>query len=140
MNFRVPSNALVIDTPFIDRILRGEKTWEMRSRNCSIRGTIGLIRKGSGCVVGLADIVGVKGPFTPEEMLAHQDKHRISSERLADPNVAKWNRAWVLENVRVLNEPVPYHHRLGAQTWVVLNEEARTGIAAQIQTAPKGQP
>lgn len=132
MNKNIPTKALVIDTPYIDRILKGEKTWEMRSRNCSIKGTIGLIRKGSGCVVGLADIVGVKGPLTPAEMLANQDKHRISTERLSDPGITKWKWAWVLENVRPLDEPVPYRHRPGAQSWVLLNDEARQGIAAQL--------
>lgn len=71
-------------------------------------------------------------------MLAHQDKHRISTKRLADPSVAEWNRAWVLENVRTFGEPVPYLHRPRAQSWVVLSDEARAGIAAQFQGSIEG--
>ena len=49
--------GLIIDEPWIGFILSGRKTWEMRSRNTQIRGRIGLIRKGSKMVVGVADLV-----------------------------------------------------------------------------------
>lgn len=45
MNSEIPTRALVIASPHIDRILEGEKTWEMRSKNCRVRGPIGLIKK-----------------------------------------------------------------------------------------------
>jgi hypothetical protein len=123
-NMEVPTRALVIASPHIDRILAGEKIWEMRSRNCRIRGPIGLIKKGSGKVVGLAEITGVIGPLSNDEMLANQEKHRINPQRLADPAVAKWNRAWVLSNIKALNHPVHYIHKNGAQSWIVLDDEA----------------
>ncbi len=129
----VPTRALVIASPHIDRILAGEKIWEMRSRNCRIRGPIGLIKKGSGMVVGLAEISDVIGPLSHDEMLAHQDKHRISPQRLADPLVAKWNRAWVLSNVMVMPRPVNYIHSNGAQSWVVLDDEALKDIRTQMR-------
>src|SRR5438876_7688725 len=49
--------ALIIDEPWISMIVSGQKTWEMRSRNTQVRGRIGLIRKGSKTVIGLADLV-----------------------------------------------------------------------------------
>ena len=39
--------ALIVDEPWITAILKGDKTWEMRKKNCNIRGQIALIRKGS---------------------------------------------------------------------------------------------
>src|SRR5947209_18338036 len=48
--------ALIIREPWIGHILSGAKTWEMRTSKTSLRGRIGLIRKGSGVVVGVADI------------------------------------------------------------------------------------
>ena len=129
MKPEIPTRALVIASPHIDRILAGEKTWEMRARNCHIRGPIGLIKKGSGKVVGLAEIIDVFGPLSPAEMLANQDKHRITPQRLADPSVAKWNWAWVLSNVKALGSPVPYVHPNGAQSWVVLDDGARAAIS-----------
>jgi len=55
--------ALIIDEPWISKILSGEKTLEMRSRHTKIRGRIGLIRKGSGLIVGdvwLDDSIKIK--------------------------------------------------------------------------------
>ena len=39
--------GLIIADPWIGYIISGTKTWEMRSRNTTIRGRIALIRKGS---------------------------------------------------------------------------------------------
>ena len=75
MNTEIPARALVIASPHIDRILAGEKTWEMRSRNCRIRGPIGLIKKGSGTVVGLAEITDVIDPLPASEGVAADGDH-----------------------------------------------------------------
>ena len=124
-------SALIIDSPAIDRILSGEKTWEMRSKNCSIRGTVGLIRKGSGQVIGLVDIVDSKGPLSSDEIMQNQDKHRISTERLANPAIAKWNTAWVMENPCKLPVPVFYSHPNGAVIWIKLEHVVQQAIASQ---------
>jgi ASCH domain len=49
--------ALIIRDPWIGLILTGRKTWELRASPTKIRGRIGLIRKGSGWIVGVADLV-----------------------------------------------------------------------------------
>ncbi len=56
--------GLIIDEPWVSYILDGRKTCELRGSNCRIRERIGLIRKGSGLVVGTADVVGARGPLT----------------------------------------------------------------------------
>ncbi|MEX0959099.1 MAG: ASCH domain-containing protein [Burkholderiales bacterium] len=109
-------SGLIIDTPAIDRILSGEKTWEMRSERTKKHGLIALIRKGTKTVVGTVEVVDSIGPFTPEEMLLNQRYHLMTPERLADPKVAKWNHAWVLRNARPLSEPIPSGQRDGAVT------------------------
>ncbi len=124
-------SALIIDTPAIDRILNGEKTWEMRSNNCSIRGTVGLIRKGSGQVIGLVDIVDSIGPLSSDEIMQNQDKHKISTERLANPAIAKWNTAWVMKNPCKLPVPILYNHPNGAVIWVKLDNVVQQAIASQ---------
>lgn len=117
--------GLIIDTPAIDRILAGNKTWEMRSTHTKVRGVIALIRKKSGTVVGTAELVDSRGPFSPTEILQNQQFHQISNERLADPKVAKWNHAWVLKNAKLFSKPIPYRHPSGAVIWVTL--DASTG-------------
>lgn len=119
--------GLIIDTPHIDNILSGRKTWEMRSKRTEQRELIALIRKGSGTIIGVAKITDSLGPFTKEEMLANQSKHLITTERLNDPKVGKWNTAWVMNNAKPLKQPVPYKHKSGAVIWV--NLDAETGAA-----------
>jgi hypothetical protein len=49
--------GLIIKSPWIDKILAGEKTWEIRGSNTKIRGKISLIKSGSGMILGKADLV-----------------------------------------------------------------------------------
>lgn len=120
--------GLIIDTPYIDRILSGKKTWEMRSTATKQRGLVALIRKGSGQVVGVAELVDAVGPLTKEEIFANQSKHMISNERLADPKVGKWNHAWVMQNAKLFDRPVPYKHPSGAVIWVKLDETVSMAV------------
>lgn len=122
------TKGLIIDTPPIDRILSGKKTWEMRSSATQQRGRIALIRKGSGLVVGTVEIVGCEGPLNPDQMLAAHDKHMIDPDRIRSGEVAKWKYGWVLRNVKPLSKPVPYRHPSGAVIWVNLDPE----VSAQL--------
>ena len=54
--------GLVIRSPWIDHILAGKKTWEMRTRATSTRGRIALIKAGSGLIYGTAELV--ERPYT----------------------------------------------------------------------------
>ena len=127
----VPHSALIIDSPHIERILAGDKTWEMRSRTCNKRGSIGLVRKGSGKIVGLAKVIGVKGPLTRSDILANLDKHRGAREDLDNPALAKYNFAWILSDARPLAQPVHYDHKKGVVVWVTLDDDTREKIANQ---------
>lgn len=126
------SKALVIREPWIGHILAGRKSWEMRGKKIKIRGRIGLVRKGSGMVVGTANLVGVEGPFDRTQMLATIDKHRISAEKIENGEVDRWPFAWKLADVRRLPSPVPYVHRRGAVTWVTLDSAASLSIVRQL--------
>jgi hypothetical protein len=124
-------SALIIREDPIRKILAGEKTWEMRSKDVKKRGTIALIKKGSGQVVGIADLVNVIGPLSDDDMLDSIDKHQINIDRLYTGEVAKWRTAWVLDNVRPLRNPVSYKHPNGAVTWVTLSPDVCSEIWAQ---------
>ena len=126
------TKALIIDDPWIGLILAGEKTWEMRSTGASHRGWFGLVRKGSGAVCGVARLVDVRPPLSPEDMIATHEKHRIPAEMIRGGAVAKWNTPWVLADARPVDPPVPYRHRSGAVTWVELDEAAREALAARL--------
>jgi ASCH domain len=108
--------ALIIDTPWINYLLEGKKTWEMRSTATKIRGTIYLVKKGSGLIVGTANVVDSLGPFSEQELFQNIDKHCIPKEKI--PSILKWCYAWVLEDIKALDKPIPYNHPQGAVIWV----------------------
>lgn len=111
------TKGLIIDTPWIDYILSGDKIWEMRSTATKIRGTIALIQKGTGNIVGLATLTDSLPEMTIEELVASQDKHKV--DYLQRPELQKWNKPWVLNDARRI-PPTRYTHKQGAVIWVNL--------------------
>lgn len=124
-------DGLIIDEPYLGDILRRIKTWEMRSQNTTKRGRIALIRKGSGHIVGYADLVDVLSPLNNDNYSQFFDKHRVS-EAVWRGDGFKWYTPWVLENVEKLKIPIPYKHKSGAVTWVKLDETPDTINNGQI--------
>lgn len=84
------TRGLIIADPWIEHILGGRKDWEMRSQATSVRGWFGLIRKGSGTVVGLARLVDCGRALDQAEMIANFDPHRIPVDMIRRGEVAKW--------------------------------------------------
>lgn len=117
------TKALIIDEPWLSKILNGEKDWEMRSTNATHRGLFGLIRKGSGKIYGVAKLSNVSGPYNNQELAKHFDHHHVGADIIENPDY-KWRYAWELADVQVLEKPVTYIHKNGAVTWVSLNEKA----------------
>lgn len=113
-------DGLIIDEPYVSDILRGTKTWEMRSRTTHKRGRIALIRKGSGQIVGYADLIDVLQPLTSSNYSDFFEKHRVP-EAVWKRGGFKWFTPWVLGNIEKLVNPIPYQHKSGAVTWVRLN-------------------
>lgn len=110
MNF---DRALIVAEPWISKILSGKKTFEMRSRNTNIRGRIGLIKKGSGLIVGSAELVDCFKLKNPE---MSQSAHGIDYSN--NPELYKYNYAWCLHNHVKFKKPIPYKHPQGAVIWV----------------------
>jgi hypothetical protein len=68
------SRGLIIDDPWITYILEGTKDWEMRSTSTSQRGWFGLIRKGTGQIFGIANLVDCGASLSQQEMLETIEK------------------------------------------------------------------
>lgn len=111
--------GLVIKSPWIELILEGKKSWEVRGSNTKIRGKIALIKSGSGKVFGTAELVDCI-PLKNEELSLHFHKHQIPEDRC---NIVSYRNthAWVLANPTVFKEPIPYSHPQGAVIWVNLS-------------------
>lgn len=107
--------ALIIKREWLSRIFDFGKVWEMRSRNTKIRGKIHLIESGSGLVVGectLVDSIKVK----PEMAAANKHCHHVDDL----PLLEKWCYAWVIQDAKRYETPIPYDHPMGAVIWVSL--------------------
>lgn len=106
--------CLIIKQPYIDLILSGEKTWEMRSRPTNIRGRIGLIEQGTGLIVGEANIFDCIEINPNHQYSDYFKKHRIDDANI----IGKYPFAWVLANAKRYEKPIPYKHPQGAVVWV----------------------
>jgi hypothetical protein len=126
--------ALIIAEPWISAILRGEKAWEMRKTGCKLRGPIALIRKGSGQVVGVAELIDSRPPLiNRNQYAAAEPYHRVPPTRYEMAFAEGWRTPWVLANARALARPVPYKHPPGAVIWVNLRPETAAKVEAQAQ-------
>jgi hypothetical protein len=123
--------ALLIHEEFVNKILVGKKTWEMRGAWTTIRETIALVPSGTGTVTGVCDLVGCIGPLTAAEYRKNARKAgTISSE--AKLGYYKKTYAWVVKNPRTLKKPVPYKHPNGAIIWVTLDPKVERAIRRQL--------
>lgn len=129
--------GLVIKSPWIDLILRGEKTWEVRTRQTAARGRVALIRSKSGLIVGTCRIVDCLGPLSMDEMLASQDRHRVPPELLAEYCRPGQTYVWVIADARPLDPPIPYRHPSGAVIWVRLTRQNVPGRFDELVAATR---
>ena len=116
--------GLIIRSPWIDLILAGMKTWEMRTKSTSIRGRIMLIKAGSGLIYGTAELIDSLPVLSREELRGTQSFHGITEEILDEVMRNRWTTPWVLHNIIKLETPIPYSHPKGAVTWVDLPDMA----------------
>jgi hypothetical protein len=110
--------ALIIDSFWIELILSGLKIWEMRTDMTNVRGRIGLIKKGSGLVVGEAELTDSLPPLPACDYFHYTPLHRITKR---DDVAHKWRYPWVLKNAKRYDSPIPYSHPQGAVVWVRLD-------------------
>jgi hypothetical protein len=113
--------GLIIREPWIDMILDGKKTWEIRGSNTKIRGKIYLIKSGTGMVFGTVDVVDcipLCGGNDIDVILKNKDKHHV---RLGSIPYKK-PHAWVMDNPVRYEKPISYNHPQGAVIWVNIDE------------------
>lgn len=111
-------DGLIIKKHWLDLILSGKKTWEIRGSNTKKRGEIALIESGSGQVVGVCSLVD-SHPVTLDDMERNIDKHQIEPDLVTITHHLqyKYPHAWVLDDVWEI-VPKKYNHPQGAVIWV----------------------
>lgn len=109
--------ALIIKKRWLDLILEGKKTWEIRGSDTNIRGKIFLAESGTGLIVGECELVNsfslLDEWIKPEALFK---KHRVDDWG----KVVKYinPHAWVLARAKRYKKPCPYIHPNGAVIWV----------------------
>lgn len=122
-------NGLLIKEEWLEKILRGEKTWEIRGARTKIRSPIALIKSKSGHIFGTCNVIDVVGPLSKAELERTVGKHRIPLADLRKGLRYEKPYAWVLDSVKPLKKPVPYKHPSGAQMWVKLPDSLTRRLA-----------
>ena len=121
------TRGLIIRADPLDRILDGTKTWEVRGHRTHLRGPIALIEGGSGCVVGVAELVDVVGPMSAASISRKSQKTGYAALPVSYHECF----AWVLRSSRRLRHPVKYKHPNGAVVWVRIAEAVAAKVDAQ---------
>ena len=110
--------ALIIKKRWLDLILAGRKSWELRGSRTKNLGRIGLIESGSGKVMGICKLVEVRGPLSVAELKRTSSRHGVPPRDIGARSPYKRTYAWVLESPRRLRRPRAYRHPQGAVIWV----------------------
>lgn len=97
--------GLIINKVSLDKIFDQGKVWEMRSTRTNVRGNIKLIESGIKMIVGEADLVGCHEiPTAKNRQRQLFFFHKVDQYEFMEKR--KW--AWVLNNVKRYDKPIPY--------------------------------
>ena len=113
--------AIIIKQRWIDLILSGEKTWEIRGARfaSNVGRRVFLARSGlDRAVVGHATLKRVIGPLSLEEFRSTEDRHCC-----AGASALPYKKTYALELTDVVrwSRAMAYAHPRGAITWVQLS-------------------
>lgn len=106
--------GLIIKKHWGEKILKGEKLWEIRGSNTSYRGETQIIFSGTNLIYGTANLVDTKRMSTLD-LHFYFPKHLVTDEV---SYLKPW--AWIFEDAKFFDKPIPYTHPQGAVIWVNL--------------------
>jgi len=116
---RPPRLGFFVREPYASQIVAGLKTWEIRRYPTEIRGRVGVVS--SRGWIGTVVIREVLGPFSLEELAAHQGKHRADPEFLRAYARGKPLYVWVLSDPEEFAKPIHVQKPRGPAVWVRLD-------------------
>ena len=116
---RSTKRVLVVKQPWLDLILKGEKTWEIRGTVTNVRGTIHLAQsQAGGKLMGQCRIINCC-EIEKKILRKHFDMHRIPGEKFKEVNYAKLY-VWKISHAKRYKKPFSFEHPTGAVIWVRL--------------------
>lgn len=111
------ASILIIQQPWIDLILDGHKTLEIRSTRCNKPEGERIylaLSGGGGVILGYVTFVACRGPLSRAEYAAVAEEHCIAGDAL--PYGAS-TYAWEVCSPARFGSRVPYHHKRGVVVW-----------------------
>ena len=118
---KVPRGAsiLIIQRPWIDLILDGYKTLEIRGKKCvnKVGERIYLaLSGGGGVLLGSVYFKACHGPLSRAEWASRGEEHCVAGDALP---YGSSTHAWQLVEPRRFSAPVPYFHKPGIVVWAI---------------------
>ena len=128
--------GLTVQQPWLDSILDGKKTWEIRGATTYHRGWVALAESGKNAekgvrmIKGVAYLEDVRGPLTEQEIQNNTRKHKIPKAFLDFYQGVRYKKpyAWVLSRVHRLDVPIPVQAKQGQMGWFTLPEQAQKAV------------
>ena len=112
---RSAKQALVVKKKWLDLILVGRKTWEIRGTSTAKRGWIHFAEsQAGGKLMGRARLVKCLR-ISKKSFMRHYKQHCVPSLSMVPYDTPY---AWVLEDVERFKSPFDYEHKQGAVIWV----------------------
>jgi hypothetical protein len=102
-----------MDDKWVNLILSGKKTWEIRTRNTNIRERIALGNTKTKCSVGYATLVD-SVEMTIAEILKYNDKHQANDFLTQYAKNRETLFAWILKHVEIEITPKRYTFSTGS--------------------------
>jgi len=114
---RCSKMVLVLKAPWLQLILSGKKTWEIRGTQTKQRGTIHLALSGAGGQIAGQCRITKSYAINRKTLSKHFTKHRIG-----DLGIVTYRKphVWEISHVRRYKQPFVYDHPQGAVNWVRL--------------------
>jgi hypothetical protein len=121
---RCAAMALTVKKEWLDLILAGKKTWEIRGTSTDRRGLIHFAQSGSGQLRGRAKLVGCR-QLDRDTFMQHKRFHQIRNVKMV-----KYKKiwAWILKDAEPHDMPFDYSHKQGAVIFVTVR--SRMGPAS----------
>ncbi len=111
--------ALIVKKKWLDLILSGTKTWEIRRGRCTKNlGRIYFVESGTGNVVGYANFKDNIGPLSVAEF-NHGTKRSCVDKVTSKTKLPYGDKtfAWVMEGARRLRSPIRIKIKPGTVIW-----------------------
>ena len=114
---RCTKMVLLMKARWLDLILSGKKTWEIRGTQTTQRGIIHLALSGAGGQIAGQCRITKSYTINRKTLSKHFTKHRIE-----DLSIVTYRKphVWEISHVRRYKQPFLFDHPQGAVTWVRL--------------------